>query len=99
MPIPVPVRWRCSLWEISDNRHMREKKNYRIFTFQTTTDAMAMEKQCIRNEIPGRMIPVPREISAACGLAWRMEADRYPLYEEKIRKLGLEFHKSVEIML
>ncbi|MDO4306610.1 MAG: DUF3343 domain-containing protein [Eubacteriales bacterium] len=78
---------------------MREKKNYRIFTFRTTTDAMAMEKQCIRHGIPGRMIPVPREISAACGLAWRMEAEEYPLYKEKIQSLQMEFQESVEIML
>lgn len=78
---------------------MREKKKYRVFTFQTTTDAMAMEKTCIQHRIPGRIIPVPREISAACGLAWRMEAEAYPVYEEKIRELYLEFYESVELML
>ena len=52
---------------------MREKKNYRIITFHTTSAAMAMEKYCGENHINGRLIPVPRQLSADCGLAWRME--------------------------
>ena len=49
---------------------MREKKPALIITFSTTTDAMGMEQFCGRNGLPGRLIPVPREISAGCGLAW-----------------------------
>lgn len=30
-----------------------------------------MEKQAKDNGFTGRIIPVPREISAGCGLAWR----------------------------
>lgn len=78
---------------------MREKRSYRVFTFHTTTEAMAMEKACIQNRIPGRIIPVPREISAACGLAWRMEAEGYSFYKEKLQELNLEFYESVELML
>lgn len=29
-----------------------------------------MEKACRELDVPGRLIPVPREISAGCGLAW-----------------------------
>lgn len=39
---------------------MREKKNYRIITFHTTSAAMAMEKYCGENHINGRLIPVPK---------------------------------------
>lgn len=85
--------------KIRAQTEMREKKRYRIFTFRTTTDAMAMEKKCNANEIPGRLIPVPREISAACGLAWRMDASTFSFYEDKIRTLKLEFQKSIELML
>lgn len=49
---------------------MREKQLRIIVTFQTTTDAMTMEKVCIENSVPGRLIPVPREITAGCGMAW-----------------------------
>ena len=50
---------------------MREKKPAIIITFSTTTDAMGMEQFCAQNALPGRLIPVPREISAGCGLAWK----------------------------
>lgn len=41
-----------------------------IITFHTTTAAMAMEEFCRRQNLPGRLIPVPGTISAGCGLAW-----------------------------
>lgn len=49
---------------------MRQKEWKLIITFHTTADAIAFEKACKANGKPGRMIPVPREISAGCGLAW-----------------------------
>jgi hypothetical protein len=56
---------------------MRAKKLYYVITFHTTADAMAMEHFCETNNIRGRLIPVPREISAGCGLAWRMEPEDF----------------------
>ena len=50
---------------------MLKKKPALIITFATTTQAMAMEKFCIQQNLPGRLIPVPREITAGCGLAWK----------------------------
>ena len=47
---------------------MRAKELKLIVTFHTTTAAMAMEKACAAAGIPGRLIPVPREITAGCGL-------------------------------
>ena len=41
-----------------------------VFTFHTTTDAMAMENLCKEKNLGGRMIPVPGETTADCGLAW-----------------------------
>ena len=49
---------------------MRQKKPTLVITFATTTQAMAMEKFCMANGLPGRLIPVPREITAGCGMAW-----------------------------
>ena len=49
---------------------MREKKPRLIITFHTTTAAMGMEIACGRVGLPGRLIPVPREITAGCGMAW-----------------------------
>ena len=50
---------------------MRTKKTYIVLSFRTTVEAMAWEKHCATAQIPGRLIPLPREISAGCGLAWR----------------------------
>ncbi|ABX41864.1 DUF3343 domain-containing protein [Lachnoclostridium phytofermentans] len=49
---------------------MRKKERKAVITFQNTTSAMAMEKLCKEKGISGRIIPVPRCITAGCGLAW-----------------------------
>ena len=59
---------------------MRQKKPTLVITFATTTQAMAMEKFCHDRGLPGRLIPVPREITAGCGLSWKADpADRVAL--------------------
>ena len=47
---------------------MRQKPPRLILTFETTTMALKMEKICHAAGAPGRLIPVPREITA--GLSW-----------------------------
>ncbi len=42
-----------------------------VVTFPTTAAAMSCEELCEEKGLPGRMIPVPGEISAGCGLAWK----------------------------
>lgn len=54
---------------------MRQKKPALVITFDTTAEAMAMESFCEKYEIPGRLIPLPGEISAGCGLAWKTTPD------------------------
>ncbi len=49
---------------------MRKKEMKIIVTFPTTTAAMAMERKCEEYLVVGRLIPVPRAISAGCGLSW-----------------------------
>ena len=41
-----------------------------IATFATTHSAISMERLCRAQGLPGRLIPVPRSISASCGMAW-----------------------------
>lgn len=74
---------------------MREKKNYRIITFHTTSAAMAMEKYCGENHINGRLIPVPRQLSADCGLAWRW--NRQNMNRKKSRSIHLE-SKQIRVL-
>lgn len=49
---------------------MRKKEERLVITFHTTSEAMAMESCCKEGGVPGRLIPVPRQISAGCGLAF-----------------------------
>ena len=50
---------------------MLQKTRSLILTFSKTVDAMAAESYLLDHGLPGRMIPVPREITAGCGLAWK----------------------------
>lgn len=54
---------------------MRQKKPRLIVTFETTAMALKMEKICHAAGAPGRLIPVPREITAGCGMAWMAEPE------------------------
>lgn len=76
---------------------MRQKKPALILTFQTTTQAMAVEKACLAHGLPGRLIPVPREITAGCGLSWKAApADRERL-TAALERAGLEWEAIYEL--
>ena len=45
---------------------MRAKRPYIVLSFHATVEAMAWEKHCTEANIPGRLIPLPRELSAGC---------------------------------
>ena len=49
---------------------MRERTEKCVVSFPTTSAAMAMEAACRAAGLPGRLIPLPRSISAGCGLCW-----------------------------
>lgn len=78
---------------------MRKKELKLVITFHTTSDAMAMEKMCKANEVPGRIIPVPREISAGCGLAWCAALDEREGIAEMMKRAGIEEEAMHECMV
>ncbi|MCR5290147.1 MAG: DUF3343 domain-containing protein [Treponema sp.] len=49
----------------------RVAKTYLVIAFHTTAEAMATEKICNSFSPTGRLIPLPRSVSAGCGLAWK----------------------------
>ncbi|MCQ2507915.1 MAG: DUF3343 domain-containing protein [Dorea sp.] len=71
---------------------MRKKELKLVITFRTTADAMAMEKECLKQKANGRLIPVPRAISAGCGLSWCADLGE----EENLKKLMKEAGISEE---
>ena len=78
---------------------MREKKLYLIITFHTTAAAIAMEKLCREKDLPGRLIPVPRELTADCGMAWRAGVEDRPALETMVGQEKLEAAGFYEVMI
>ena len=65
---------------------MRKKTKQLVITFSTTT----AEKRAQEMGIFGRLIPLPSEISAGCGLSWKTKPEEKEkilvfLEEEKLK--------------
>lgn len=70
------------------------KTPHAVAVFATTSDAMAVQAAFEQGKVPGRMIPIPAQISAGCGLAWCVPADqedelREALAREQLRCEGI----------
>ncbi len=78
---------------------MRTKKKFIVIAFETTTQAMAMEKMCGEENIRGRLIPLPPQIDAGCGLAWRMEIEEFTAFKDRLLSLpqGIEGFTELEL--
>ena len=78
---------------------MRKKTKQLVITFSTTTAAMAMEKRAQEMGIFGRLIPLPSEISAGCGLSWKTkpeEKEKMLVFQEE-EKLKWEALYELEL--
>ena len=69
---------------------MRQKAERCVVTFRTTAGAMAMESACREAGLPGRLIPVPRSITAGCGLCWAAPPEAREALEELVIKKRLD---------
>ena len=78
---------------------MRKKELKLVITFRTTTDAMAMERTCKENHVPGRLIPVPKAISAGCGLAWCADLSDREAIAAMMVSAGLQEENTYEVMV
>lgn len=78
---------------------MRKKERKLLVTFHTTTDAMAFEQACKERNVPGRLIPVPREITAGCGMAWCAELAKRDAVVFLIKEIGLKEEAIHECMV
>ena len=70
---------------------MLQKKLCLVVTFDATAAAMAAEKYCLERGVPGRLIPVPREITAGCGLAWKAEMDQEEAVTAALEAAGIAY--------
>ena len=70
-----------------------------IITFRCTTDAIAMEKSCKATGAPGRLIPIPRSISASCGLSWCANLDERDQIKAMMEKNGIQEENMHECLV
>lgn len=78
---------------------MRKKELRLVITFNTTTEAIAMESSCKENNIPGRIIPVPTQISAGCGLSWSMPPEWTQKIKDYMKEKRLCYDKMGEYII
>ena len=78
---------------------MRKKELKLVVTFHTTADAMAMEKACKEQNASGRIIPVPRAISAGCGLSWCAELSDKEQIVKVMQSVGIQEEEMHECMV
>ncbi len=77
----------------------REKTLRVVLSFETTTMAMKMERQARLAGAPGRLIPLPRQISAGCGMAWSAPAAARPALERLIQENEIVVEHIAELLL
>lgn len=78
---------------------MREKQNRLVVTFRTTAGAMAMEEKCRAENVAGRLIPVPRAITAGCGMCWAAPPESREAIEELIVREHLDVDGLYDVLL
>lgn len=78
---------------------MREKQLRFLITFHTTQEAMAAERFFKEQGISGRLIPVPRQITAGCGLAWMSALEGQKAVLDGLEMGGLSWQDSHELVL
>ena len=74
---------------------MKDTKLYT--TFYTTAEAMATESVCKENNLSGKLVPVPRVLSAGCGIAWECSPILKPSLLELLEKEDIEWEDCEEI--
>lgn len=75
---------------------MRKKECRNVITFETTTEAMAFEASARQKGIEGRLIPVPREITAGCGLSFSAPLTECGAIEKMLTEFrGAKLYKLV----
>ena len=74
---------------------MKKRELRLVVTFHTTADAMAMEKAC-KGKSEGRLIPVPRELSAGCGISWSAPLTERNVVEQILSDARIEWEEITE---
>lgn len=78
---------------------LRKKEARIVITFETTTAAMQTEALIREMDLPGRLIPVPREITAGCGLAWSAPLEAKAALQELLTQTQIAVQEIYELVI
>ena len=78
---------------------MLKKEQKLVFTFKNTVDAMRMEEKAQEAAISGRLIPIPPQITAGCGLAFMAPLEVGADLELLMQTHGIAFEQRAELLL
>ena len=78
---------------------MRPKELCFLVAFHTTTEALALEEAARSADVPGRLIPIPTQITAGCGLAWRMPIGEKEKMKSLLTKCDRKDENIYELMI
>lgn len=70
-----------------------------VVTFHTTTEAIAMRQSAAQAGLRGRLVPIPRQLSAGCGLAWSEPADNEDELMRHIARFELAYEQVTPLEL
>ena len=66
-------------------------------SFHTSAEAMATEKVAALNNIKGKLVPLPRRISASCGMAYETDISSKDLIKNLLEANDIEWDEFIEI--
>ncbi len=72
---------------------MNSKEKNLFVTFYTTAEAMAIEQSCSDNNIEGKLVPVPRVLSAGCGVAWKGRPEDIDITTQILKDNDIEWEE------
>lgn len=78
---------------------MRDKEKRLIITFSSTVQAMKFETAAKVVKAPGRIIPVPREITAGCGLAYSAPPETREILNKLLQDNNLTAENMLELLI
>lgn len=78
---------------------MRERREQLVITFPSTSQAIRMENVCNQKNLKGRLIPIPRQITAGCGLAFKTEVEQEGKLRIEMQDSNIIFEKIVRLVL
>ena len=63
----------------------------------TSVEALATEKVAKLNNIKGKLVPLPRRISASCGMAYETDISSKTLIKNLLEANDIEWDEFIEI--